>query len=178
MALYDELFPSKRSLHYVQTEWSSDWSDFAGGFAYAAEHITEHQEDFGTSIDQTGLAVFFLQRHRVELMLKALLDAAGMETEKIVALGHSLTRLWTACGARLGPSREWAEFEADFAELVAALAKVDQLSFAFRYPMGKKGEEIKRPKFIDLQALNLHVDEFDFGAQGYITWLTEYEDEA
>jgi hypothetical protein len=171
VGIYDQIFPSKRSPRLVQTEWASDWFDGAAGFGYAAEYLTEHRADFGATIDQAGLAVVFLQRHRVEMVLKGLLDAAGADvTDK-----HDLEYLWRLCERELQPKgrREWDQFAADHKELVEAIHRADPTSFAFRYPVDKAGSKVKRPDFIDLTELNEHVDRFYFAGTGYVDYLFE-----
>lgn len=171
------MFPDERSTEYVQTEWCEDWEDIAAGFGYAAEHVTRHRRDFHQSIDQAGTAVFFLQRHRVELLLKALLDAADMPPEEVAGIGHSLTKLWEACGAKLGENRywkrEWERFAEEHHELIMALHKADESSFSFRYPIDRKGQRVSRPPFINLDVLNRHVEEFDFAVQDFTDELRQ-----
>jgi hypothetical protein len=169
MPLYDRLFPQRRSVRYVQTEWSSGWGDTAATFGYAAEHLTEQAEEFGATWDQTGIAVFFLQRHRVELILKSLLDAADAS----VPTHHRLRELWDACRRPLEPqdAREWKSFADAHRELIDALDKVNPDSMAFRYPVDKHGAGMKRPRFVDLGVLNEAVTELEAHAEGYEEWL-------
>jgi hypothetical protein len=171
VSLFDEIFPSERKSGYVQTEWAQGWGDIAAGFGYAAEHLTEHRLDFGATIDQTGLALFFLQRHRVELELKALLQAAGagMSGE------HSLARLWALCESTLKPRDpdEWRDFATSHADLIEALNRVDEGSYTFRYPVDRSGQKVDRPQFINPVALHEYVEQFSAGVSGYIDYLTE-----
>jgi hypothetical protein len=95
MGLADEIFPTERRERFVQTEWADGWVLTAVGFQEAARLLTEASRKIGASIDQVGLVVFFLQRHRMELAMKELLVGAGMETKDITT--HSLTKLWDLC---------------------------------------------------------------------------------
>jgi HEPN domain-containing protein len=171
MSLHDRLFPSERHPDLVQTEWSEGWAHAPAGFGYVAEYLTEHARDFGATIDQAGVAIFFVQRHRVELALKALLDAVGAD----VPYGHGLKTIWQKCEEALRPKdeRAWDGFAADHAELIDALDKVDPGSFAFRYPVDKKGEEVQRPAFIDLKVLHDEAGKLEYGASGYADFLSE-----
>lgn len=169
VALIDDLFPSKRHPGLVQTEWASGWMNAASGFGYAAEYLTDRQADFGATIDQAGIAVFYLQRHRVELALKGLLDYVGADvTDK-----HGLVFLWGRCKAALAGRypNAWAQFEADHFELIRALDRVDGTSYAFRYPVDTKGVEVVRPANIELSVLNEHVGKLDSGAGGFIDYI-------
>jgi HEPN domain len=174
MPLYDRLFPQKRSQRYVQTEWSDGWGDAAAAFGYAAEHLTDHAEEFGATWDQTGIAVFFLQRHRVELILKSLLDAAGAD----VPSHHRLRDLWDACRDALETQdpRDWKMFAEAHQELIDAINKADPDSMTFRYPVDKHGVGMKRPRFVDLRVLNETVEELEAHAEGYQELLATPDD--
>jgi hypothetical protein len=141
----------------------------AAGFGYAATFLTEHREAFGATIDQAGLAVFFLQRHRAELTLKALLDSVGAD----VTGEHRLRLLWDECKAALEPRDPpaWRGFDRDHHELVQLLDSVDERSMTFRYPVDRAGNRFQRPAFIDLDALNDHVDKLFSAASGYVDFL-------
>jgi hypothetical protein len=157
MGVYEEIFPSERRREYVQTEWAEGWTAGASGFGYAAEFLTRHAASFGATIDQAGLAVFFLQRHRVELVLKHLLGFLEVKFKP----NHSLGYLWGLCegGFAGNPDLDWAEFEARNGEFVAALVEVDDGAATFRFPVDQEGKQIERPAYIDLEALNSHADQ-------------------
>lgn len=88
MGVYDELFPSHQSPAFVQTLWSEGAHGIAGGFEYAARHLTEHRNEFGATIDQVGLAVFFLQRRRVKVA-GGTIGSAAHRSENPPACHHS-----------------------------------------------------------------------------------------
>jgi hypothetical protein len=174
VSLQDEIFPSERHPDYVQTEWSRGWGYGSIGFADAARFLTEHRARFHASIDQVGLVVFYLQRHRVELALKELLVAHKVDLSTIKS-PHSLRALWNVCGGAISAvdKQSWDYLDAAGTEVVSVLDSVDPDSAAFRYPENRKGEEHVRPKFIDLGALEKHVDTFSAAISGY----TAYSDE-
>jgi hypothetical protein len=174
MSIREEIFPSERHDAYVQTEWSKGWGYAGIGYREAARLLTKERGTFGASVDQTGLAIFFLQRHRVELALKELLDARG-EGELGIKLQHSLVRLWDACRELVGADTdEWKQMDSG-GELITVLAGADPGSYTFRYPVDKSGKESKRPQFINLDALGEHVDNFVFMIDGYLTCAEEME---
>jgi hypothetical protein len=174
MSIREEIFPSERREAYVQTEWSKGWGYAGIGYREAARLLTKEKGTFGASVDQTGLAIFFLQRHRVELSLKELLDARG-EAKRAIKLQHSLVRLWNACRELVGAdTAEWQQLDSG-SELIAVLDDADPGSYSFRYPVNRDGNEIERPQFIDLDALGMHVDNFVSSIDGYLDYMEEME---
>lgn len=182
MSLADEIFPSEQHVDLVQTRWAEGWTDSDGwtsssiAFGEAARFLTENRAKFGASIDQVGLVVFFLQRHRVELAMKELLVDRGVEFDEIKRAGHSLEALWNACALAVGASsEEWGKLDADGKELVTLIHKHDPSADAYRYPVNRKGEKHKRPEYIDLGALEKHVDDFVWVIRGYLAYVEEAE---
>jgi hypothetical protein len=180
MGLADEIFPVERRERFVQTEWAEGWALTAVGFQEAARLLTEASRKIGASLDQVGLVVFFLQRHRMELAMKELLDGAGVEIKDITT--HSLTKLWGLCRDAVGkatgaPPNAWAEIDAVGGELVALIDKHDPGSFSFRYPVDRDGEPNERPQFINLDPLEKHVGEFVSILDGFQTFIAETQAE-
>ena len=174
MGIREEIFPSERREAYVQTEWSKGWGYAGIGYREAARLLTKERLTFGASIDQTGLAIFFLQRHRVELALKELLVERGVGIGGIKSQ-HSLVALWYACKELVGAETvEWQQIDSG-SELVAVLDDADPGSYTFRYPVDKHGTENGRPQFIDLDALAEHVDGFVSLIDGYLAYVEEIE---
>src|ERR1700689_617653 len=183
MGIREEIFPSERQETYVQTEWSKGWGYAGIGYREAARLLTEEKLTFGPSIDQTGLAIFFLQRHRVELALKELLAECGADISKIKSQ-HSLVALWCACKELVGTESCELQQVDSGATLITVLDDADPGSYSFRYPVDKYGNENKRPQFIDLDALGNHVEDFVSLIDGYLAYVEEagrakqeYEDE-
>lgn len=161
-------------MEYVQTEWSQGWTAGAAGFGFAAEFLTKNARSFGATIDQAGLAVLFLQRHRVELILKNLLGFLDVKFPPT----HSLRRLWQLCQEGFEESDlSWDEFQKDNGEFIDALSAVDDGAATFRFPVDRDGGQIVRPSFVDLQALNRHADKLYWEAAGCMDYLAEAEAE-
>jgi hypothetical protein len=171
VTVHDEIFPSYRSLDFVQTEWSKDWFGVASGFEYAAQHLTANRHSFGAAIDAVGLAIFYLQRHRVEIALKAILRDFKAE----VSTHHFLRALWKQVGAafRARDKATWVELNQAHAPLIVALDRVDPGSFTFRYPVSADGTTVERPLFIDLDALERHVTRFVNDSAAAVDWVSE-----
>jgi hypothetical protein len=174
VSVREEIFPAERRLEYVQTEWSQGWTAGAAGFGFAAEFLTKNARSFGATIDQAGLAVLFLQRHRVELILKNLLGFLDVKFPPT----HSLRRLWQLCQEGFEESDlSWDEFQKDNGEFIDALSAVDDGAATFRFPVDRDGGQIVRPSFVDLQALNRHADKLYWEAAGCMDYLAEAEAE-
>lgn len=130
----------------------------------------ENAPSLGATVDQAGLAVFFLQRHRVELVLKDLLGFLGVKFPAT----HSLGRLWRLCQEGFECSDlDWEEFEAENGEFIDALIAVDDGAATFRFPVNHEGAQIDRPAFIDLKALNRHADKLYWEAAGCMDYVAE-----
>jgi hypothetical protein len=180
VSLVDEIFPTDRHPDFVQTEWSKGWGYQSIGFGQAARFLTEHRSSFQGSIDSVGLAVFFLQRHRVELVLKELLIAHGGELSEVQP-PHSLDALWKACERTIGADIEgWRYIESEGAEIVMLLHERDPSSHTYRYPVDRKGNEHRRADQIDLAALERHISLLISAIDGYMAHseqAQEYEEE-
>ena len=168
MSLADEIFPAERHPDFVQTEWSRGWGLQSIGFGEAAGLLTEQRASFQGSIDSVGLAVFFLQRHRVELAIKELLVAHGIKL-KAVSPPHSLAALWKACEQALNSDGDgWLYLESEGTELITLLHRHDPSSHTYRYPVDREGQKHERAPYIDLAALQKHVNGFVSVIDGYM----------
>jgi hypothetical protein len=180
VSLADEIFPADRHPDFVQTEWSRGWAYQSIGFGQAARILTEHSSSLQGSIDSVGLAVFFLQRHRVELVLKELLLAHGGNLNKVQP-PHSLDALWKACGRAIGADVEgWRYIESEGAGIVMLLHEHDPSSHTYRYPVDRKGNEHRRADQINLAALERHVSRLVSAIDAYKAQseqAREYEEE-
>jgi hypothetical protein len=173
VSLADEIFPDGRHPDLVQTEWAAGWGYGSIGFAEAARFLTKNRAKFHATIDQVGLVIFFLQRHRVELALKELLLAHGGDLAEIKP-PHSLNALWKACEQAVGVGSEgWQHLGSAGTELVALLHERDPGSDTYRYPVDRAGKKHKRPKFINLVALEEHVDALASAIGGYMAYSDE-----
>lgn len=101
MASREEIFPSQKREAYGQTEWAAGWMSTANGFGEAARRLADQRRQIGVEIDQIGVAIFYLQRHRVELLIEGALDELGCAPEEVFRLGHDLRRHWLHLGAEI-----------------------------------------------------------------------------
>jgi hypothetical protein len=173
VSVADEIFPSERHPDFVQTEWAEGWGYASIGVEEAVRFLTEHRAELGASIDQVGIVVFFLQRHRVELALKELLDTRKVDLREIKS-PHSLSALWHLCAETLGrDSDEWVFIDGAGGELVALLDEQDRSSHTYRYPVDRDGNRHQRPPFIDLSALDKHVSNLVWAIRGFLDYAAE-----
>lgn len=175
MPIHDEIFPSDRRPAYVQTEWSGGWTYARVGYDEAARFLTENRRSFGATIDQVGLVIFFLQRHRVELALKELLVTQRVDLGELRS-AHSLAVLWAATSRAVGPDTEAWHGDRHGGELVALLNEADPGSYSYRYPVDKQGVTHERPEYIDLDELERHVGDLCSLIDGYMTYVAEAEE--
>lgn len=152
--IFPEDDPSIRSEQWIQTEWAEGWGAQFHGLGLLTELIAKHFHELDPFKDQAGLAAVFLQRHRIEISIKAVLAALDSPTT-----GHDLMTLWARCKDELTRSPDiegralWDEHLERQTELVQLIAAVDQSSFVFRYPTDIRGARNKRPRYIDFDAL-------------------------
>ncbi len=180
MSVPEEIFPTERNPAYVQTQWAEGWGYAVIGFGSAARMLTEQREKMHASVDQIGLAVFYLQRHRVELVLKQALVGLGEDPVAVAKLSHNLEVLWRTFGdvVRAIDLKHWQDLDGQHGEFVATIHQADEGSFSYRYPIDRTGAESKRVPFIDLDALERHADGFENGVGGYTDWIAESRREA
>lgn len=174
MSLFDDIFPSAPSEAFVQTQWSRGWAGQVAAFGDAADYLTENRRQLGSLIDFVGLAILYMQRHRVEVAMKAMLKWAGADA--MTLRGHNLLTLWQKVELEFRPRdlATWKSFDDDHRELVEVLHRADPDSITGRYPDDNQGNELPRPAFIDLDVLQKHADSFATDALAYGDYLDEY----
>ncbi len=154
VSVADEIFPASGHPAYVQTEWSKGWAYAVIGFGGAARMLTEQRGEMHASVDQVGLAVFFLQRHRVELVIKQALVDLGEDPVAVAKFKHDIANLWRKLGevVRTENPNHWEQISSEHSDFVAAIDEADRGSFSYRYPIDMAGGEPERAPFIDLDA--------------------------
>jgi hypothetical protein len=182
MGVRDEIFPTKpRRRDHVQTQWASGWAYAVIGFGEAARMLTEQREKMQASVDQIGLAVFYLQRHRVELVIKQALTDLGVPYDEVTGPRHNLAKLWRRLGVAVEEKTSadhWRELSEEHGGFIAVVHEADQSSLTYRYPVDLAGTENRRADFIDLHALEHYAARFENGLQGYTDMVDAIQREA
>lgn len=175
MSLRDEIFPKDLRPEFTHTRYAEGWEGIFWGFGYAAKFLTQHRANFGATIDQAGLAIVFLQRHRLELGLKTLLSVVRPDALNNT---HGLLGLWKGAEDAMCylDRRTWDQLLAPHRDLVELLDRVDPRSLSFRYPTDREGTPVDRPPYVDLDALERRVDDFHWGVEGVLLWFRESRD--
>ena len=165
------LFPVSGDRSAVQTEWTRTCADYELGFEEAAHLLVDlAAEGRLPAQDHVGLALVFLERHRLELMLKG----GILDLSRRAPKGHRLLELW-ARFVELATSNGYIdEKEFDHSRaLVEALDGLDPEGQVFRYPTDAKGARHAPPEFIDLGVLHAAVNHVWRDAAGALTYLDE-----
>lgn len=152
-SLSDVIFPTgdPRDGHILRLELVGSWESQFLGLGRLTAFLTPRLLADAVAVDDMGLNVVFLQRHRVEVGLKLILERAGA----LVVKNHKVDDLWnrgrSACAA-IGYSPQWqrlATAQKPYADLLNA---VDPGAATFRYPVDSKNQPWKRGQ-VDLTEL-------------------------
>lgn len=101
------------------------------------------------AVDDVALYVIFLQRHRVEVGLKLILERANAvrpNTHKLVPLLNQVKAALTASGM----GARWTAFDTAVGEYVRLVDQIDEGAATFRYPVDTKQQPWARENFVDL----------------------------
>jgi hypothetical protein len=120
---------------------------YATGYLQAAERLVEHVVATQQNQDTLVYPITFLYRQYLELRLKQILKEGRilLEEKQVIPNGHDLRPLWREvkriCDKVFeepdGKSLEEFEY---VSHIVKEFVALDKISFAFRYPIDKKGK--------------------------------------
>lgn len=149
----DLIFPSgdPGDGHILRLELVGSWESQFLGLGRLTAFLTPRLLAEAHAVDDMGINVVFLQRHRVEVGLKLILEraqATAVGDHKIDAL---MKRCDQACTA-VGFSSEWKRFAGAQKGYADLLDRVDPGAATFRYPVDKHNQPWKRGQ-VDLAAL-------------------------
>jgi hypothetical protein len=155
VSLADRIFPRgpvPRDGRIVRTQWVGSWESQLVGVGRLTAFLSSRLPVESHAIDDMALNIVFLQRHRIEVGLKLILERADAEIPKT----HSL-RMLSACCAEAcdaaGLGAEWAGLITPHDEFIDLMDDVDPVSDAFRYPVDAKSVPWNRHQFIDVAEL-------------------------
>jgi hypothetical protein len=147
MSLRDQIFPQgpPRDAHIVRTAFVGSWESQFRGLGRLTAFLSEYLLRFNAAVDDIALNVIFLQRHRIEVGLKLLLERANAEVPAI----HDIDNLAQRCVAGLRAAGHEAlgkSFWSGQQEFIGLMHKIDPGSFDYRYPVDTKNQPVTRAR--------------------------------
>jgi hypothetical protein len=144
--------PVPRDGRIVRTQWVGSWESQLIGVARLTAFLASRLPVESHAIDDIALNIVFLQRHRIEIGLKLVLERADAE----IPPTHSLRALHGRCAeacAAAGLVGEWESLIAPHEEFIDLMDDVDPGSDAYRYPVNSKSIPWNRHQFVDVDEL-------------------------
>ena len=134
---------------------SNGWILYAAGYKDAADILVAQVEERSAGQDTLVYPILFLYRQYLELEIKDTLRAARQlqDISSDPPVHHRIADLWTELHKHLleiSPGDSVKELQA-IGRLIREFAEADPLSFAFRYPVDKRGN----PSLPSMTQINL-----------------------
>jgi hypothetical protein len=104
------------------------------------------------AVDDAALGVVYLQRHRVEVAIKLILERAGVNIPATHKLVHLRVAAEKAC-SEAGVGDDWSTLIGPHAEYIELMADIDPDAATYRYPVDRSLAPWSRDPYIDLLAL-------------------------
>jgi hypothetical protein len=144
-SLSDSIFPGgePRDGHILRLELVASWESQFLGLGRLTRFIIPRLLGEAAAVDDMGVNIVFLQRHRVEVGLKLILERAGGE----LIDKHNIDVLWDRCAqacSDAGFSALWDDFDLAQKEFGATLNLVDPGASTFRYPVDRRNQPWRR----------------------------------
>lgn len=176
MALRDDIFPSgqPRDGTIIRAQLVGTWESQLLGLGRLTAFLTERLEKESFAIDDMALYVVFLQRHRVEVGLKLVLERAGAS----IPSSHKLEPLLQSCkGAveAVGFAPAWHSFAGAQTAYVRLVGQIDPGAATFRYPVDTAQQPWARVDYVDLDAFEKAGVEFQGALLGLVEDLASLE---
>lgn len=155
--------------------WTHDAFElYVMGYKQAADTLAEYVITSERHLDSLIYPIAFLYRQYIELRLKSIIKDGRMFLDKghDFPKHHKLWELW--CDAKKIANEVFANepkpFDLDYAEhVIKEFSQVDPDSFAFRYPISKKGDKtLDGLRHINIRRLAEHIEKLseDLGTIG------------
>jgi hypothetical protein len=125
------------------------WESQLLGIGRLTQILSDRLLSESFAADDMGLYVIFLQRHRVEVGLKLILERANAtppNTHKLVSLCAQVKAALTK--ARMAAL--WPPFDSAVSEYIRLVDQIDEGAATFRYPVDTKQQPWSRDDFVDL----------------------------
>lgn len=176
MTLSSDIFPegSPRDGLIARTEYVGSWESQFRGLGRHTAFLSKYLLSFSAAVDDIALDVVFLQRHRVEIGLKLLLE----RTSAAIPPSHDIAHLAGMCESALTASSHGSlatQFASETSEFVQLMHESDPGSFAYRYPFDTKDRPASRHQYVDLKALEAAGAAFQVSTIKVVNTLTGFE---
>ena len=171
----DLIFPSgdPRDGYILRLALVGSWESQFLGLGRLTAFLTPRLLAEAHAVDDMGLNVVFLQRHRVEVGLKLILERA-----QATPVGdHRIDQLWKRCTQacmKAGFSSQWQKFDDAQKEFAYLLDRVDPGAATFRYPVDKHNQPWKRGQ-VDLAEMEQAGAAFEDDVLGLVRELATAE---
>jgi hypothetical protein len=176
MSLADNIFPkgSPRDGLIAQTEYVGSWESQFRGLGRHTAFLSKYLLRFSAAVDDIAVDVVFLQRHRVEVGLKLILE----RTSATIPRSHDIADLTERCKQALhaaGRSDLAKQLSEETNEFVQLMHESDPGSFAYRYPVDIRHQPASRHRYVDLKELEAAGAKFQASIIRIVDTLTEAE---
>ena len=176
MGLRDQIFPPGPPVDgdIIRTEWVGTWESQLLGLGRLTKFLTDRLLSESLGIDDIALYVMFLQRHRVEVGLKLVLERAQGTvpgTHKLQPLMGSAKDAVKSAGL-VGP---WDRFEGAQAEYIGLVGEIDEGAATFRYPVDRDQHPWLRENYVDLRTFERAGAAFQADALLLVEALSQLE---
>ena len=135
----------------ARTEFVGSWESQFRGLGRLTAFLTEYLFRFSAAVDDIALNVVFLQRHRVEVGLKLVLERSYAEVPITHDISALALRALDAVGATTHSQLVAKLSEAN--ELIKLMDNADPKSMAYRYPVDTENQPATRAPYVDLREL-------------------------
>lgn len=182
LSLRDRIFPltAAHDLYLVRLGLVESWESQFVGLTRLTEFLTQGLLQRSHAVDDMALSLVFLQRHRVEVGLKLILERVGeladgagklVNTHNLLGLFESAKR---GCANR-GRHAGWQSSMNAQREFVALMQEVDPKASTFRYPVDTAASPWRRGEFVDLRSLQAEGSIFAEGVSTLVRHLLTLE---
>jgi hypothetical protein len=176
VSLSDKIFPPPPAPdgNVLRLGLVGSWESQFLGLGRLTGFLTPRLMKQSHAVDDMGLYVAFLQRHRVEVGLKLILERAAAPIPNT----HVIKDLFDACEAackKVGFLTDWQTFAGAQGEFVDLMDEVDPGAATFRYPVDRHANPWPRRPLVDLVALEAAGEDFESAVSGLVQQLARLE---
>jgi len=157
MSLRSRVFPETPPNDKIvaRSKFVGSWESQLRGLGRHTAYLSTDLTEFRADVDDVAMDLVYLQRHRVEVGLKLVLERAGGE----VPTTHDISDLRRRC--------------VKMREFVDLMHAADQGSYAYRYPVDTHNQPAQRAEYIDLAELESGGAAFQASVIGVVAALTK-----